>query len=220
MRFANQVTLEAYLAAFRTLEPGMTQTALTRNIAAAITQLGFSGGATVLFGESSAYPHGAPNPKPLAAGDIVLVDGGLGVHGYRSDITRTVSLGQASSAEAERVFEVVRGAQQAALAAARPGQPAGAVDGAARAHITQAGYGQGYELFTHRLGHGIGLEGHEWPYLVKGSTVALVPGMTFSDEPGIYQYGKFGVRCEDIMVITDSGAELLTPPATALRFDP
>ncbi|NJD08975.1 MAG: aminopeptidase P family protein [Gemmatimonadetes bacterium] len=219
MRFANEVTLQAYAAAFRTLEPGQTQAELGRVISAAMTQLGFSGGALVLFGESSAYPHGAPNAKPLAAGDIVLVDGGLSVHGYRSDITRTISLG-AAPAEAERVFEVVRGAQAAALAAARPGAPAGAVDAAARGFVARAGYGSGYERFTHRVGHGIGLEGHEWPYLVRGSTVELQPGMSFSDEPGIYQMGKFGVRCEDIMVITHAGAQLLTPPASRLRFDP
>jgi Xaa-Pro dipeptidase len=219
MQFANEVTLQAYEAAFKTLQAGMTQQDLTRTIATAMTQLGYSGGATVLFGEASAYPHGAPNPKPLAAGDIVLVDGGLSVHGYRSDITRTISLG-AASAEAQRVFEVVREAQQAALSAARPGVTAGSVDAAARAHITRSGYGDGYALFTHRLGHGIGLEGHEWPYLVKGSTVELKAGMSFSDEPGIYQYGKFGVRCEDIMVITHGGARLLTPAPTRLRYDP
>lgn len=219
MRFANEVTLQAYEAAFHSLAPGITQTDLARVISAAMTQLGYSGGALVLFGESSAYPHGAPNPRPLAAGDIVLVDGGLSVHGYRSDITRTITLGP-GSAEAQRVFELVKGAQQAALAAARPGVPAGTVDAAARAYLAKAGYGSGYEYLTHRLGHGIGLEGHEWPYLVKGSTVVLQPGMCFSDEPGIYQLGKFGLRCEDIMVITHAGARLLTGPAATLRFDP
>ena len=219
MRFANEVTLQAYAAAFNSLKPGMTQMELGRIISAAMTQLGYSGGALVLFGESSAYPHGAPNPKPLAEGDIVLVDGGLSVHGYRSDITRTIALGNAP-AEAQRVFEVVRGAQQAALATARPGIPAGAVDDAARAFVTKAGYGDGYALFTHRVGHGIGLEGHEWPYLVRGNTVELQAGMSFSDEPGIYQYGKYGVRTEDIMVINHAGAQLLTSPATGLRFDP
>jgi len=141
------------------------------------------------------------------------------VHGYRSDITRTITLGP-PPAEAARVFEVVREAQQAALSAARQGVLAGAVDAAARSHVARNGFGEGYELFTHRLGHGIGLEGHEWPYLVKGSTVELRAGMSFSDEPGIYQYGKFGVRCEDIMVINHGGARLLTPAATQLRFDP
>ena len=215
MRFANEVTLEAFEAAFQTMEAGMTQRDLARNVSAAMQRLGYSGGALVLFGASAAYPHGAPNPAPLAPGDVVLVDGGLDVHGYASDDTRTVTFGPAS-AEAREVFEVVREAQEVALAAAGPGVLAGAVDEAARALIDARGYGPGYRLFTHRLGHGIGLEGHEWPYLVRGSTVELRPGMTFSNEPGIYQYGKFGVRLEDIMAITDDGAELLTEPARRL----
>ena len=219
MRFANRITLDAYHAAFETLRPGMTQQDLARNVSAAMTKLGYEGYALVLFGQSAAYPHGAPNPAPLAEGDVVLVDGGLVVHGYESDDTRTVTLGRPSD-EARAVFDVVHEAQAAALAQARPGVPAGSVDEAARKVITAAGYGPGYRLFTHRLGHGIGLEGHEWPYLVKDSTVELRPGMTFSDEPGIYQYGKFGLRLEDIMVIADAGAELLTEPATTLRFDP
>lgn len=216
MRFANRVTLEAYEAAFQTLRPGMTQRDLARNVSAAMDKLGYQGGALVLFGESSAYPHGAPNPEPLREGGIVLVDGGLSVHGYASDDTRTISFGPASQ-EAKEVFEVVREAQEIALRTAGPGVTAGAVDAAARAFVTERGYGPGYRLFTHRLGHGIGLEGHEWPYLVKGSTVELLPGMTFSDEPGIYQYGKFGIRLEDIMAITSTGAELLTEPATELE---
>ncbi|HUH14212.1 MAG TPA: Xaa-Pro peptidase family protein, partial [Longimicrobiales bacterium] len=207
MRFANERTLEAFEAAFATMRPGMTQRDLATNVSAAMRQLGYSGGALVLFGESAAYPHGAPAPAPLSAGDIVLVDGGLRVHGYTSDDTRTVSFGPAS-AEAHEVFEVVREAQARALRAAAPGVTAGAVDTAARDYVTARGYGPGYRLFTHRLGHGIGLEGHEWPYLVRGSTVELRPGMTFSNEPGIYQYGRFGVRLEDIMAITGTGAEL------------
>jgi Xaa-Pro dipeptidase len=139
------------------------------------------------------------------------------VQGYAADITRTVAFGT-PSAEAVRVFEVVREAQRRALRAARPGKRAGEIDTVARDYITAQGFGPGYKLFTHRLGHGIGLEGHEWPYLVKGSDVVLRPGMTFSDEPGIYQYGKFGVRLEDIMVITESGADLLTPQASSLAI--
>jgi Xaa-Pro dipeptidase len=215
MRFANVVTQEAYRAAFTTLREGMTQAELAGNVSAAMQRLGYDGGGFVLFGEASAYPHGVDNPKPLAEGDVVLVDGGLSVHGYRSDMTRTVAFG-APSPEAEKVFGIVREAQQAALAAAGPGREAGSVDAAARGVITQAGYGPGYKYFSHRLGHGIGLEGHEWPYLVKDNGLLLEPGMTFSDEPGIYQYGKFGVRTEDVMVITDDGAALLTPPAKSL----
>ena len=181
----------------------------------AFQKLGYRGGALVLFGESSAYPHGLEQPRALEQGQIVLIDGGTSVHGYQSDITRTVAFGQ-PSAEAVKVFEAVREAQRRALKAARPGRKAGEIDTVARDYITAQGFGPGYKLFTHRLGHGIGLEGHEWPYLVKGSEVVLRPGMSFSNEPGIYQYGKFGVRLEDIMVITQNGAELLTEPARSL----
>ncbi len=216
MRFANEVTLAAYEAAFATLREGMTQRDLSQTISTAMARLGYRGYAMALIGEASAYPHGMDNPRPLREGDIVLVDGGIGVHGYRSDITRTVAYGE-PSAEAVQVFELVRRAQARALEHARPGVTAGSVDEAARAVITAGGYGPGYRTFSHRLGHGIGLEGHEWPYLVKDSPVVLEPGMTFSDEPGIYQYGKFGVRLEDIMVITADGAELMTPPAKTLH---
>lgn len=215
MRHANRVTIEAYRAALQTLREGMTQSELGGNLRQAFQQLGYSGGALILFGESSAYPHGLEKPRALEAGQVVLIDGGTSVHGYASDITRTVAFGQ-PSAEAVKVFEIVREAQRRALRAARPGRKAGEIDAVARDYITAQGYGPGYKFFTHRLGHGIGLEGHEWPYLVKGSDVVLRPGMSFSDEPGIYQYGKFGVRLEDIMVITEGGAELLTPAARSL----
>jgi Xaa-Pro dipeptidase len=111
----------------------------------------------------------------------------------------------------QKVFDIVHVAQARALEAAAPGKTCGAIDDVARKVVTDAGYGPDYRFFTHRLGHGIGMEGHEWPYLVRGSKVVLEPGMSFSDEPGIYQYGKFGVRLEDIIVITAGGAEMLTP---------
>ena len=217
MRHANRVTIEAYRATLQTLREGMTQDELGTNLQQAFQKLGYRGGALILFGESSAYPHGLEHPRALERGQIVLIDGGTSVHGYQSDITRTVAFGEAT-AEAVKVFEIVREAQRRALAAARPGKAAGAIDAVARDYITAQGYGPGYKFFTHRLGHGIGLEGHEWPYLVKGSDVVLRPGMSFSNEPGIYQYGKFGVRLEDIMVITASGAELLTEPARSLAI--
>ncbi|HSU18687.1 MAG TPA: M24 family metallopeptidase, partial [Acidobacteriaceae bacterium] len=115
------------------------------------------------------------------------------------------------------VFEIVHRAQSAALAAAKPGVEAQAVDAAARKVIVDAGFGPGYEYFTHRLGHGIGLDMHEWPYLVQGNTLKLQPGMVFSDEPGVYQRGKFGVRLEDDMHITENGAELFTPQSASLE---
>jgi Xaa-Pro dipeptidase len=215
MRHANQVTIEAYRATLETLRDGMTQNELGQNLSQAFQRLGYNGGALVLFGESSAYPHGLEAPRALELGQVVLIDGGTSVQGYASDISRTVVFGT-PSAEAERVYDIVKEAQTRALRAARPGVKAGAVDAVARGYVTAQGFGPGYKYFTHRLGHGIGLEGHEWPYLVRGSEVVLRPGMSFSDEPGIYQYGKFGVRLEDIMVITEGGAELLTPQSGSL----
>ena len=215
MRFANQTTLEAYRAAFKTLKVGMTQAELAQNVSSEMKKLGYQGGALVLFGESSAYPHGLPKPRSLAENQVVLVDGGLSVHGYQSDMTRTVVFGTPSD-EAHKVFEIVHEAQRQAVGFAGPGKKCGDVDAAARKVITDAGYGPDYRTFTHRLGHGIGLEGHEWPYLVRGSEIVLQPGMTFSDEPGIYQYGKFGIRLEDILAITETGAEMMTPTQTSL----
>jgi Xaa-Pro dipeptidase len=147
---------------------------------------------------------------------VLLIDGGCSVEGYVSDISRTFVVGEPTD-EMRRVFDVVHAAQRAALAAARPGVPCEAVDAAARRVVEAAGYGSGYTHFTHRLGHGMGLEGHEWPYLVRGNTLPLAPGMTFSDEPGIYLRGKFGVRLEDDMAITETGAELFTPQSPSLE---
>lgn len=215
MRFANQTTLEAYRAAFKTLKVGMTQAELAQSVSAEMKKLGYQGGALVLFGESSAYPHGLPKPRSLAENQVVLVDGGLSVHGYQSDMTRTVVFGTPSD-EAHKVFEIVHEAQRRAVEFAAPLKLCGDVDAIARKVITDAGYGPDFRTFTHRLGHGIGLEGHEWPYLVRGSQIVLQPGMTFSDEPGIYQYGKFGIRLEDILAITETGAEMMTPTQTSL----
>ncbi|HET7613604.1 MAG TPA: Xaa-Pro peptidase family protein [Gemmatimonadaceae bacterium] len=217
MKFANQTTLEAYRAAFKTLRAGMTQAELAQNVSSEMRKLGYQGGALVLFGESSAYPHGLPKPRSLEENQIVLVDGGLSVHGYQSDMTRTVVFGT-PTAEMKKIFDIVHEAQARAVAFAAPGKMCGDVDAVARKVIADAGYGPDYRTFTHRLGHGIGLEGHEWPYLVRGSQVMLEPGMTFSDEPGIYQYGKFGVRLEDIMAITENGAEMMTATQTGLGF--
>jgi Xaa-Pro dipeptidase len=210
MRYANRITVDVFRDAARTLRPGLTQAQLARTISDGFSKLGYQGGALVLFGESSAYPHGLPKPRTLADNEVVLMDGGTSVHGYASDVTRMAVLGKPAP-EAQKVFDIVHEAQRTALAFAAPGKKCGDVDAAARKVVTDAGYGPDYRTFTHRLGHGIGLEGHEWPYLVRGSQIVLQPGMTFSDEPGIYQYGKFGIRLEDIMAITANGAEMLTP---------
>lgn len=216
MSLANEVTLAAYQAAYEALEEGMTQDDFARLVSLAHDRQGFRGGAGVQVGEYSALPHGSVTPQTVREGTILLIDGGCSVEGYRSDISRTFVLGRATE-EMKEVFAVERRAQDAALAAAGPGVEAQAVDAAAREVIVEAGFGPGYEYFTHRVGHGIGMDGHEWPYLVKGNTMKLEPGMTFSDEPGIYQPGKFGVRLEDDMVITEDGAELFTPQSPSLE---
>jgi Xaa-Pro dipeptidase len=215
IRIANQITLKAYDAALSTLREGMTHVELGANIAAAHQKLGSSGGALVLFGEWSASPHGTVVPQKLREGEIVLVDGGCSVEGYKSDITRTTVLGKPTDRQL-KVWEIEHRAQKAALKAARPGVACEDVDAAARKVIVDAGFGPDYKYFTHRVGHGIGLDGHEWTYLVRGNKTKLEAGMTFSDEPGIYIPGEFGVRLEDIMVITENGAELFTGQAVSL----
>jgi Xaa-Pro dipeptidase len=160
-------------------------------------------------------PHGSAKPQVIREGTILLMDGGCLVEGYESDISRTVVLGKPTD-KMKQVFEIVHRAQSAALAAAKPGVQCQAVDAAARKVITDAGYGPDYKHFTHRVGHGIGMDGHEWPYLVRGNTLPLAPNMTFSDEPGIYIRGEFGVRLEDDMRITENGAELFTPQSKGL----
>jgi Xaa-Pro dipeptidase len=152
----------------------------------------------------------------ISENSILLMDGGCSVEGYQSDISRTFVIGKPTD-KMKKVFEIEHRAQSAALAAAKPGVPCEAVDAAARKVITDAGYGPGYKYFSHRVGHGMGMDGHEWPYLVKGNTLPLAPNMTFSDEPGIYIRGEFGIRLEDDMHITENGAELLTPQSPSLE---
>jgi Xaa-Pro dipeptidase len=216
MRLASQVTLKAYEAAHKALADGMTQTQFADLVARAHRQLGFDGGAGVQVGEYSALPHGSVQPQVIREGSILLIDGGCKVEGYSSDISRTFVLGKATD-RMNSVFELEHRAQSAALAAAKPGVECQAVDAAARKVIEDGGFGPGYKFFTHRVGHGMGMDGHEWPYLVKGNTLKLEPGMTFSDEPGIYIPGEFGCRLEDDMVITEAGAELFTPQSESLE---
>jgi len=216
MRLAAKVTLIAYEAAYHALKQGMTQAQFADMIEAAHTQLGFSGGAEVQVGEYSAFPHGSITPQVIREGTIVLMDGGCKVEGYSSDITRTFVLGKPSD-KMKKVFDIVHRAQTAALKTAHPGMECQAVDAVARKVIIDAGYGPEYKFFTHRLGHGMGMDGHEWPYLVRGNAAKLEPNMTFSDEPGIYIRGEFGVRLEDDMHITENGAELFTPQSPSLE---
>ncbi len=208
MDLANKITKLAYKEGFKQLREGMSPRDLSSAISAAHQHMGVSGGGGPQFGPSSAFPHGSRVPRTLKEGDTVLVDGGCSVEGYRSDVTRTIVFGKPSEKQ-RAVWDVVKKAQSEALKAVRPGVACEEIDRVARKVIEDAGYGPGYKYFTHRLGHGIGLDGHEYPYLVKGNQLKLQPGMTFSDEPGIYIYGEFGVRHEDCFVVTEDGGRFL-----------
>jgi len=211
MRLACEATFDVFRAVFASLKPGMSQEDIGKLVEGGFLKMGLHGGALVLLGESAALPHGTIKPQKLKDGEVVLIDGGCTVEGYESDVTRTGIFGKAPE-KVVRVYQIVRKAQDAALDAARARRLSGTVDDEARKVITDAGYGPDYRFFTHRLGHGIGLDGHEHPYLVRGSKTVLKPGMTFSNEPGIYIPGEFGMRCEDDMVIAADGpAQLLTP---------
>lgn len=210
MRLACEATFDVFRAVFASLKEGMSQEDIGGLISAGFARMELRGDALVLLGASAAQPHGSKIPKRLKENDVVLIDGGCAVQGYQSDVTRTGVFGK-SSAKLQQVFEIVRKTQDAALGATRAGKLSGTVDDAARAVIIGSGYGPDYKYFTHRLGHGIGLDGHEHPYLVRGSKTVLMPGMTFSNEPGIYIPGEFGLRCEDDMVVVADGpAKLLT----------
>jgi len=222
MRLACQATLKCYEAVYRALKPGMTQNEVGALINAAYGKLGFPGFASVQVGEYTALPHGSITPQTIREGTIIMIDDGCTVEGYQSDITRTFVLGKATD-KMKKVFEIVHQAQAAALKAAKPGVVPESVDAAGRKVVVDAGYGPGFKYFTHRLGHGMGMDGHEWPYLVKNNmfgwerALTLQPGMVFSDEPGIYIRGEFGVRLEDDMHITADGAELLTPQSPSIE---
>jgi len=222
IRLACEATLACYAAVYRALTPGMTQTDATRLIDAAYSRLGFPGYASVQVGEYTALPHGSLTPQTIREGTIVMIDDGCQVEGYTSDITRTFVLGKATD-KMKTVFDLVHRAQTAALKSARPGAPLESVDAAARQVIVDAGYGPGFKYFSHRVGHGMGLDMHEWPYLVKNNmfgwqrALTMQPGMVFSDEPGVYIRGEFGVRLEDDMHVTDNGAELFTPQSPSIE---
>jgi len=212
MRLACEATCDVFRAVFASLRAGMTQSEVGALVEAGFSKMKLRGDALVLFGASAALPHGTIKPQSLKEGDVVLIDGGCKLEGYSSDITRTAVFGKPSE-KMLRAYDLVRGAQNAALDAARKEKLCGSVDEAARAVITSGGFGPDYKFFTHRLGHGIGLDGHEHPYLVRGSKTVLAPGMTFSNEPGIYIPGEFGIRCEDDMVITNDGAAQILSPS-------
>jgi Xaa-Pro dipeptidase len=217
MQRANDITIEAFRAALGALREGMNQQELGANIAAAFHALGSSGSALVGLGHYSAFPHGSIMPQQLREGDIVLIDGGCGVEGYESDITRTTVFGKPSDHQ-RKIWDLEHKAQSAAFAAAQVGATCESVDAAARKVITDAGMGPGYKVpgLPHRTGHGIGLDGHEWTNFVKGNKTKIAPGMCFSDEPMITNYDEFGIRLEDCLYITESGPRFFSKQSVAI----
>ena len=224
MQAAADITVGAYRAIYPKIREGMTPADINELYVAAVTQLGGkTDGGLILLGEAAAYPHGSGKPQHVRKGEVVLLDCGCEVHGYQSDISRTYVYGAAPSAEQRKVWEQMRRGQDIAMAAAKVGAPAGSVDDAVRRAYESWGYGPGYKLpgTSHRTGHGIGMEVHEPVNLVHGETTPLAPGMCFSNEPGIYLPGKFGIRLEDCFYMTADGPKWFTvPPASVDRpFD-
>lgn len=215
MRLACKVTLTVYEAVFKSLHEGMTDSEIRQLVQSAYEKVGFEGDVDVSIATSSTSPHGSTEAQKVREGSIIMLDDGCTADGYWSDITRTFVLRKPSD-KMKIVFDIVHRAQSAALQAARPGVACENVDAAARKVITDAGYGPDYKYFTHRLGHGMGMDGHEWTYLVRGNKTPLESNMVFSDEPGIYIPGEFGIRLEDDMHITENGAELFTPQSPSL----
>ncbi|SNS93467.1 Xaa-Pro dipeptidase [Granulicella rosea] len=216
MQLANDITLSVYRAAWQSAGPGITNRGFTDLIDRGYARCGVEGEASCQVGEWSALPHGSLKPQVIREGEIVLIDDGCVVEGYQSDISRSFVYGKPTDKQ-QRVFETVHRAQAAALAAARPGAPCQTIDIAARKVVTDAGFGPGYKFFSHRLGHGIGMDMHEWPYLVGGNMQPLEVGMCFSDEPGIYIPGEFGIRLEDDWHMTPDGGKLFTPQSPGLE---
>lgn len=200
VRAAGERTTAAIAATQRRLRRGMTEKQVSDILEEEYRRLGVHGDGLVQFGPSSAFPHGAPEERALAKGDVVLIDSGCRVHGYTSDVTRTAAFESASD-EIRKVYDTVERAQTAGIGALKAGAIPEEVDRAARKVIEDAGYGQ---FFAHRLGHGLGMDGHESPYLVRGNRTPLVAGNTVTVEPGIYMPGRFGVRIEDDYAVRES----------------
>ena len=219
MQTANDITLRAMRHAGEAAKMGMTPADFGAAIDAATAALGGSPEfSLVLIDEAAAQPHGSKKPQIVRRGSTVLFDCGCTVHGYQSDISRTFVYGAAPTAEQRKVWNQVQEGQQIAIRAAKLGVPVGTIDDAVRAAYESWGYGPGYKLpgLPHRTGHGIGMDGHEPAYLVHGDMTPLAAGMCFSDEPGIYIPGKFGVRLEDCWHMTESGPKFFSEPAPSI----
>ncbi len=218
LQLANDVTLAALRYVHAHLEAGMQ----TADVSDLMDRTTVALGATpefsmALLNEASAFPHGSKVVQTIRNGSVILMDCGCVVHGYQSDISRTWVFGEPTPRQRE-VWDTVKRGQEIALETAKPGVPVGGIDTAVRAYYEGKGWGKNYALpgLSHRTGHGIGLDGHEAPYLVRNDTTPLQPGMCFSDEPGIYIPGEFGVRLEDCWHMTEQGPKLFTPLARSL----
>ncbi len=218
MQVANDITIAAYRHTAPRIEEGMTPADIGMIMRAATVAMGArSEFELILLGEASAYPHGSGKPQRVAKGEVVLMDCGASVHGYQSDISRSFVFGEATARQ-RKVWEQMRQGQEVAFAAAQAGAPAGSVDDAVRAYYESLGWGPGYKLpgTSHRTGHGIGLDGHEPVNLVRGETTPLAPGMCFSNEPGIYIPGEFGIRLEDCFYMTADGPRWFSEPPPSI----
>jgi Xaa-Pro dipeptidase len=218
MQKANDLTIIAYKATVESAREDMTQDEFAGNCAAAFRALGVQGGVFCSFGKYTAFPHGSSTPQKLKEGDIVLMDGGCGVEGYQSDITRMFVLGKPTQ-RMKDIWNLERRSQDAGFAAAKVGAPCEAVDAAARKVITDAGFGPNYKVpgLPHRTGHGIGLDDHEWTNFVRGNKTSIQPGMCFSDEPTVVIYGEFGIRLEDCLYISENGPRFFTAQSRSLE---
>lgn len=215
-----QTAMDASFAVQKAVHAGLRAGVSTTEVGQFVDAAHIAQGLTPLFvavqfGEATAYPHGVPYPQHLAPGDMVLVDLGGILEGYRSDITRSYPFGAPSPRQAA-LWRAEARAQAAAFAAARLGAPCESVDLAARASLESEGFGPGYAVpgLPHRTGHGLGLDIHEAPFIVRGNKTPLAPGMVFSIEPMLCVYGECGVRLEDIAFMTEAGARWFCPPAT------
>jgi Xaa-Pro dipeptidase len=218
MQKASDVTIAAYRHIHPRIEAGMTPADIEAMYVSACLALGAQrAGGLILLGEASAYPHGSGQPQEVREGEVVLLDSGCNVHGYQSDISRTFVYGE-PTADQRRVWAQMRRGQDIAMEAAQVGRPAGSVDDAVRGWYETLGYGPGYALpgLSHRTGHGIGMEGHEPINLVHGEETPLAPGMCFSNEPGIYLPGHFGIRLEDCFHMTEAGPEWFSVPPPSI----
>jgi len=218
MQTANDVTIAALRHVHGRVEAGMGSADIAALMDKATVELGGSPEfSLVLLNEASAYPHGSVQPQAVREGSVILMDCGCTVHGYQSDISRSWVHGPASPRQ-RKVWETVKRGQQVALETARIGVPVGTIDDAVRAYYEREGWGPGYHLpgLSHRTGHGIGLDGHEAAYLVHGDATPLQAGMCFSDEPGLYTPGEFGIRLEDCWHMTDTGPKLFTGLAVSI----